>query len=173
MAITIGKLGIIKGGACEKRFQAKAKRERGVDIAMQYLIDNKCIITNHGWSQIVRIPSTATNMRWIIRNVCKLWGGDVEIGWRRFIQEIAIPLYDSKKKFRMSHLKKWGQYTARSEFSLGSTIAIGTFCYNEGPYPDCDVIIGNRVTRAKPSKLNTIRPIRQEDLYEKWKAGGN
>ena len=118
--VTITKLGIIKGGGCEKIFKARRKRERGAELAINWLLNHGCIDINKGWCKIIKMPKCVRGFRWVI-DVCKVHGGDAEIGWRRFMQDVAQPVFDSGKKFRVSKLHEWGATVASMEFSFSGT----------------------------------------------------
>jgi hypothetical protein len=115
--IQITELGIIKGGNCEKMFKNRNQREKGTADAVNWLLHNDCMNIFKGWCQIVKFPKRLQNMRWVIRQ-CSGKPTDYELGWRRFMSDIALPLYRSKKKFRLSQLKKWGADLAALEFVL-------------------------------------------------------
>jgi hypothetical protein len=97
MAIQITNLGIIKGGACEKRFRQRSGRERGVRMALDHFLGRGYIVFVNGWGSVIRLPNYVHSNKWIIPNICRVWGGDTEIGWRRFVHEIAEPYYESKR----------------------------------------------------------------------------
>ncbi len=139
--LQITRLGIIKGGNCERWFKARSKREYGVRLAIDWLLNHNCITISKGWCKIVKLPLKLLALRWVIDNVCHLYGGDVEIGWRRFISEIARPLYKKGEKFRLTHLKKWGADKAALEFAVTSTFKHHKLCY------------------AKPHR---------DEIYKKW-----
>ncbi len=109
---------MIKGGLCEERFKARGKRERGSKMAIDWLLYHNCIEIKRGWCRIIKVPRKIYSFRWPIDNICKLYGGDAEIGWRRFIRDIAIPLCKKKTKFRLSKLKTWGVDQAAKEFAV-------------------------------------------------------
>ncbi len=120
MSIVVNKLGMIKGGLCEQRFKARRKRERGVVLAINWLLYNNCIEIKGGWCRIISVPRKIYSFRWPIDNIMKLHGGDAELGWRRFISEIALPLYRKKTKFRLSKLGTWGADKVAQEFVVKS-----------------------------------------------------
>jgi len=117
--LQITKLGIIKGGNCEKWFKARSNREVGVRMAIDWLLNHNCININKGMCKIVKVPTKLHSLKWVI-NFCN--SSDIEIGWRRFISEIAIPLYKKGKEFKLTQLKKWGADKAALEFALMASI---------------------------------------------------
>ena len=139
--VTITKLGIIKGGGCEKIFKARRNRERGADLAVNWLLNHGCVNINKGWCQIIKMPKCVRQLKWVIKNVCHIYGGDAEIGWRRFMQDVAQPTFESKEKFRVSKLQEWGATIASMEFSFS-----GTF---------------------KNSKISLTKP-HADAIYQKW-----
>ena len=118
MSIVLTKLGMIKGGLCEGRFKARQKRERGTELAINWLLYHNCIEIKGGWCRVIKVPGKLHSFRWPIDNICKLYGGEAEIGWRRFISDIALPLYKKKTKFRLSKLQTWGADQAAKEFAI-------------------------------------------------------
>ncbi len=140
----ITKLGIRKGGGCEKMFKCRRKRERGVELAIDWLLNNNCIDIKKGWCKITKMPEKVCSFRWPIDNICVPYGGDAEIGWRRFMQDLATPLFKSGEKFRLSTLKKWANDLAALEFAFS-----GTF---------------------KQMKISLCQP-HADSLYHKWLKG--
>ena len=141
--LVITKLGIIKGGNCEKWFKARSQREAGVRMAIDWLLNHNCIDIHKGLCKIVKIPTKLYSLKWVIR-LCK--SGDIEIGWRRFISEIARPLAKEGKRFRLAQLKKWGANKAALEFAFTASVR-------------------NR-------KMSYSKPHRDE-IYKKWKPQEN
>lgn len=118
----LNKLGMIKGGVCEGIFTKRSERERGACMAIDWLLNHNCIEMCKGKYKIVKVPKKLDALRWVINNVWKLWGTDAEIGWRRMIIDIAIPLCKSGKEFSLKWLKKQADDLAAHEFALASTI---------------------------------------------------
>ncbi len=145
--IKLNKLGMIKGGDCEKRFKARKKRERGAALAIDWLLYHNCIEIKGGWCRIINIPKKIVSFRWPIDNVMKLHGGEAELGWRRFISDIALPLFRKKTKFRLSKLQTWGADQAAKEFAVALAI--------------------RRLTGEGLSMLSTGKPP-QDALYKDW-----
>lgn len=141
--LKITKLGIIKGGNCEKWFKSRSLRERGVRMAIDYLLNHNCIEIIKGMCKIVRIPKQFSIMNWVIKHCSSC---DIEIGWRRFVTEIARPLFETQEKFRLSTLKRWGADKASLEFALTSTFKHHKMCY------------------SKPHR---------DEIYKKWKPQEN
>ncbi len=132
MNLQITKLGIIKGGNCEKWFKRRSLREQGVRMAIDYLLNHNCIEIQKGLCQIVKIPPRFFKMRWVIQHCSSC---DIEIGWRRFVSEIAVPLQESGRKVRLSTFKKWGADKAALEFALTSTFSNRKMSYSK-PHAD-------------------------------------
>lgn len=132
--LVITELGIIKGGNCEKWFKRRSERERGVRMAIDYLLNHDCIEIIKGMCKIISIPKKFWSMKWVIKHCSSC---DVEIGWRRFISDIARPLLESQKKFKLSTLKRWGADKASLEFAFTQTFKNKKFCYS---HPHCDEI---------------------------------
>ena len=128
--LVITKLGIIKGGNCEKWFKSRSQREIGVRMAIDWLLNHNCIDIHKGWCRIVKIPAKLYS-RWVIKHCSSC---DIEIGWRRFISEIAKPLFEEGKKFKLTQLKKWGANKAALEFAVTSTIRSREMSYNKPHY---------------------------------------
>ena len=128
----ITKLGIIKGGNCEKWFKRRSARELGVRNAIDYLLNHNCIEIQNSWCKIVKIPPRFFKMRWVIQHCSSC---DVEIGWRRFVSDIAVPLEKSGTKFRLSTLKRWGANKAALEFALMTTFKKHKISYSK-PHAD-------------------------------------
>ncbi len=104
---------IIKGGICDKRHQSRVARERGAQLFLNELIERKCIESNNGWLKIVklsRIPEKG------IYAIGAAYGGDGEIGYRRFRRDVVEQLYHKKQIFRMKWLKKWMEGICSFEF---------------------------------------------------------
>ena len=127
--LQITELGIIKGGNCEKIFKQRSDRERGTRIAIDWLLNNNCIEICKGWCKITKVPNKILSMWWVIDNICKVYGGDAEIGWHRFIQDIAVPLHKTGKKFRLIQLKRWGANEAAMEFAFSASVKNHLMCY--------------------------------------------
>ncbi len=138
---------MIKGGLCEERFRARRKRERGSELAVNWLLYNNCIEIKGGWCRIIKVPRKIYSFRWPIDNIMKLHGGDAEIGWHRFISEIALPLYRKKTKFRLSKLQTWGADQAAKEFAVKLAV--------------------KRLTDGNVGLLETGKPP-QDALYKDW-----
>ncbi len=132
MNLQITKLGIIKGGNCEKWFKSRSQRELGVKMAINYLLNHNCIDIHNGMCKIVKVPPRLYSMRWVIQHCGAC---DIEIGWRRFISEIARPLQEDGKSFRLSTLKKWGVDKAALEFAITSTFKNHKMSYSK-PHAD-------------------------------------
>ena len=138
---------MIKGGDCEKRFKARHKREKGAELAINWLLYHNCIEIKGGWCKIIKIPRKIVSFRWPIDNICKVYGGDAELGWRRFISDIALPLYRKKTKFRLSKLQTWGADKAAQEVAVKIAIA--------------------RLTAKPVGIIETGKPP-QDALYKEW-----
>lgn len=117
--LQITKLGIIKGGECEKIFRRRSKREKGATIAVNWLLNNGYIRILKGWCKVTKMPNHG--MRWVIEHVGKPYGGDTEIGWHRFMQDVARPLFESGRSFRVRDLANWGAEISSLEFALAKT----------------------------------------------------
>lgn len=128
--LKITKLGIIKGGNCEKWFKARSNRERGVRMAIDWLLNHNCIEISKGWCKIVKVPVRLYS-RWVIKHCSSC---DVEIGWRRFISEIARPLCKKGESFRLTKLKRWGADKAALEFAFTATVRNREMSYNKPHY---------------------------------------
>ena len=137
--LQITNLGIIKNGNCEKRFKSRSKRERGVRMAIDWLLNHNCIDIRKGWCKIVKVPTKLYSLKWVIKH-CQ--GCDIEIGWCRFITEIAKPVFEKGTKFRLARLKKWGADKAALEFALTASVRQHEMSY------------------SKPH---------QDEIYKKWK----
>ncbi len=143
MNLQITKLGIIRGGNCEKWFKNRSQRELGVRMAIDYLLNHNCIDIHDGMCKIVKVPPRLCSLRWVIKHCGAC---DIEIGWRRFISEIAIPLRREGKSFRLTQLKKWGADKAALQFALTRSI--------------------------KKHKMSYSKP-HLDEIYKKWaKTGG-
>ncbi len=161
--VEIGKLGIIKGGVCEGIFRNRKQREIGTISAVNWLLDNKCISIHKGWCQVVKFPQCLQNTNWVIKQ-CSGRGANYELGWRRFVGDIALPLYKSGKKFRLSTLKGWGANLAAFEFGIGTT---------DGSMPnphDLEII---EQLQGKSKHIFGYAPPHQGHLFEEWKKSGN
>lgn len=129
--LKITKLGIIKGGNCEKWFKARSNRERGVRMAIDYLLNHNCIEIIKSMCKIVKVPKQFSSMNWVIKHCSSC---DIEIGWRRFVSEIARPLLESGEKFKLSTLKRWGADKAALEFAFTATIRNRGMSYSKPHY---------------------------------------
>lgn len=130
--LKITKLGIIKGGNCEKWFKSRSNRECGVRMAIDWLLNHNCIEIRKGWCKIIKVPTKLYSLRWVIKFCHSV---DIEIGWRRFISEIARPLCEKGEKFRLTQLKKWDADKAALQFALTSTFKHHKMCYSK-PHRD-------------------------------------
>lgn len=153
--LKINKLGMIEGGVCEWLFKTRRKRDKGTKLAVDWLLYNNCIEIKRGWCRITNIPKKLYSFRWPIDNICKIYGGDAEIGWRRFISDIAIPIYKKKTKFRLSKLETWGADAAAREYAVKVAVRRLTGSESSDAIPD-----------GKPH---------QDALYKDWlkEYGGN
>lgn len=150
----LNSLGMIKGGVCEKLFQRRTLREQGSRIAWEWLNKNKCIRVKNGWYKITKLPQKAFALRYVI-NQCH--NGDIEIGWRRFMTDVADQLYKQHRRFRLRWMQKWIEDIA--SFELGARSEKGealTAAHSLGGGPS-KVIFG--YARAH-----------QPQLYKKYKA---
>jgi len=159
--LQITKLGIIKGGVCEKIFKQRSKRETGADRAWQWLLDNKCIRFCNGWYQIIKLPPKILDLKYVISQT---HDGDIEIGWRRFISDVAEQLFDSKRKFRLKWMRRWVEDIASFEFGIGTT---------DGSVPnphDLEII---DMLEGKSKHCFGYASSHQDEIYKKWIKQGD
>lgn len=152
MRSTINKFGMFKGGVCESIFKQRQGREKGTRLAWNWLLDNKCVEVNRGWYKIIKLPKKLRSFCWPIDSICKVHGGDAEIGWRRFISDIAAQLLN-KKSFRLKWMEKWIVDLASFEIALGSD----NMPFNEG----------HALGANGPVRVGYAPP-HQSELYNKW-----
>lgn len=153
----LNKLGMIKGGVCEGIFKQRRHREKGVRRAWLWLTYHKCTVNNNGWLKIIKIPNKLTDLQWVIDNVCVPYGGDAEIGWRRFMQDVATPLLNGKS-FRLKWMKKWITDLASFEMGLSSE----NMPFNEG----------HALGANGPVKAGYAPP-HQPELFNRWIGENN
>ncbi len=112
--VRINMHGIIKGGVCDKRHHSRAARERGARLFLNELIKRKCIESNNGWLKIVKLPIIPKRK---ISAIGAAYGGDSEVGYRRFRSDVVEQLYHKKHIFRMNWLEKWLEGICSFEFA--------------------------------------------------------
>lgn len=147
MPIKLNKLGMIKGGDCEIRFRARRNQEKGVKLAVDWLVYNNCIEIKRGWCRIIKIPKKLYSYHWPIDNICKEYGSGAELGWRRFISHIARPLHKKKTKFRLFKLETWGEDAVARKFAVALAL--------------------RRLTGKSLAGLTDGKP-HQDVLYKEW-----
>lgn len=109
------KSGVIKGGNCDGRHKARLARRRGVDLAWQWLQDKGCVTFYQGKHRIKEVPNTPS-----IKKLFAMCGrnGNVEIGFRRLLQDLAAPLCVERLRFTPQQMGKWLERCARLEWKF-------------------------------------------------------
>lgn len=150
----LNSLGMIKDGVCERIFRQRELREQGARLAWNWLEKHNCVKIRNGWYKIIKLPQKIFAFQYVI-NTCH--DGDIEIGWRRFTNDIAKQLYKNHRKFRLAWMQKWIAGIAALEFgarSKGGESLTAAHAFGAGP---TKTILGY----AKPH-----RP----QLYDQYKA---
>lgn len=153
MSIKITKLGIIKGGVCERAFKERRQREQGARLHWDWLLSHNCVKVKNGWYRIIK--ECNKSWRWAAKNIGRLYGADTEIGWLRFKQDIVPQLFKNKRSFRLKWMEKWIYDIASFELGMCSK--------------DSEPLTEAHALGAGESRtIIGYAPPHQPELYKKW-----
>lgn len=129
------RLGIIKGGVCEQGFRRRVDRERGAKCAAQYLIDSGILRWRQGWLRFTKEPKRLSlqKLHQRIRQYTRLDSTEVEIGWRRIMQELLPAIKRYRKGFRKPALLSWAHDLAGLSFEDVGPTRLGPWWFSLGP----------------------------------------
>jgi len=74
-----------------------------------------CLKGRNGWYSVDKMPSISERK---VYNIGNMYGGDVEIGYRRFQDDIVQQLFNAKKRFRIGWIEKWLDDICSFEFGV-------------------------------------------------------
>ena len=104
-------LGIIKGGEAEAIFRRRTSRSIGSRMCWNDFNDQGLVVHNRGWLRLkngLKKPAPG-----------HYGGGNSEIGYLRFEQDVAYQLIKNNRAFRLKWMLLWIDEIAAFEFMMG------------------------------------------------------
>jgi hypothetical protein len=102
-------------------------RVSGTIRALRYCVEHEYIKTGKkGWLQAKTIPSLDFDSVYLLSG-----GGEGEIGWHRFMQELLPWLLETKKKKRWKELVDLCEELGQAAFSLTRTVVSGKMIFKK------------------------------------------